>query len=51
MMNDAIELGLPTVIGITFSLEAGLVTITPSSGDAAGVDDGHPAVAGLRIRN
>src|SRR6516165_8610939 len=52
MMNDAIELGLPTVIGTTFSVEAGLVTTSPFSGDVVtGVGDGQPAVAVTRNKN
>jgi len=53
MMNDAIELGLPTVIGTTFSVEVGLATTIPFSGSSAtGVDDGQqPAVAVTRDKN
>jgi hypothetical protein len=54
MMNDAIVAveGLPTVIGTTFSVEAGLVTARPFSGDyVTGVDDGRPAVAVTRDKN
>jgi hypothetical protein len=53
MMNDAIELGLPTVIGTTFSVEADLVIGNSlcSDDDVAGVDDGQPAVAVTRDKN
>src|SRR5262245_50827544 len=53
MMNDAIEvgLGLPTVIGTTFSVEVGLVMVGLLRSDVVGVEMTATGRLGTRDRN